>query len=170
MKNTILTLAVSLGLAVASFGGNTSTVFSAPSRVADDLFGPEWQVGLAGTYQEENGADYGAGFGVTRFISENLGFGLEGSYIGEKGAWDYSAAANVLYRYPIENLRLAPYALAGVGAMFDDIDSGDLFYQVGGGVEYRVTDRIGLFTQIVYQFVTDGQDYPAAQAGVKITF
>ena len=75
----------------------------------------EWQVDVFGTYADTDRHPhyhdgFGGGVGVNKFWTENWGAGLEG-YWWEALPGDrvlHSVDAHVIYRYPFQELRLAP--------------------------------------------------------------
>ena len=78
----------------------------------------------------------------------------------------WQTTGNLILRYPICQWNLAPYLLVGGGAQYGNIPnlnnvagsgqryrmSGQGFGHVGGGLEYRVTETIGLFSDARYLF------------------
>jgi hypothetical protein len=96
---------------------------------------------------------------------------------------------DLVLRYPLDlvspNLHLAPYAFGGVGGLFSDIDEDfDNFRirrhhgsdhrvlgDVGGGIEYRFTPHLGIFTEASYNFV-DGpkNNFVPVNFGLKFAF
>jgi hypothetical protein len=101
---------------------------------------------------------------------------------GNYGYTRWQTTANLILRYPICQWNLAPYLLVGGGAMYGNVpninygqavndqivaDGGPIlnpgvkynyrmagqgFGHVGGGLEYRVTENIGLFSDVRYLF------------------
>lgn len=80
----------------------------------------------------------------------------------------WQTAGNLILRYPICSWNLAPYIMIGGGAQYGNVPkityngtptgnrtykmSGQGFGDVGGGLEYRVTQNIGLFSDLRYLF------------------
>jgi hypothetical protein len=81
----------------------------------------------------------------------------------------WQTTGNFILRYPICQWNLAPYLLIGGGAQYGNVPNinagtlpngqtvryrmaGQGFGHVGGGLEYRVTQNIGLFTDLRYLF------------------
>ena len=72
-----------------------------------------------------------------------------------------------LLRYPLDlvwpNVRLAPYAIGGVGGLIDGYNgvrsngtlrtTNKVLGDAGGGLEYRFTPHIGLFGEATYNIV-----------------
>ena len=80
----------------------------------------------------------------------------------------WQTAANLILRYPICSWNLAPYLLVGGGAQYGNVPNisltpinmpnrtykmaGQGFGNVGGGLEYRITQNIGVFSDLRYIF------------------
>lgn len=115
---------------------------------------------------------WGGGLGINYFFSRYIGIGLEqdiyGRQPGENNLSDagytrWATIGNLFIRYPICSWNLAPYIMIGGGANYGntprvvggglDIQSytaGQGFGHVGGGVEYRFTENIGIFSDARY--------------------
>jgi len=101
--------------------------------------------------------------------------------VGNYGYTRWQTTANLILRYPICQWNMAPYLLVGGGAMYGNVPNinygqainndaaangfplnpgvqnryrmaGQGFGHVGGGLEYRVTKNIGLFSDLRYLF------------------
>ena len=115
---------------------------------------------------------WGGGLGVNYFFARYFGVGLEqdlygrssGSTVGgDFGYTRWATIGNLFLRYPICSMNLAPYLMVGGGANYGNVPtretpvgtyrlSGQGFGHVGGGLEYRFTENIGLFTDARYLF------------------
>jgi hypothetical protein len=138
----------------------------------------EWSGDIFGTYADlyKRGGTkfyhdgFGAGIGGNYYFTRNFGLGIESE--GWDGSHGGVAAleANLLLRWPIEDIHLAPYAFLGGGYDFGDIGSwkGDL----GLGLEYRFTPHIGLFADGRYVLVDKASvnNYDLARVGVRFAF
>ncbi len=100
---------------------------------------------------------------------------------GDFGYTRWQTTANLILRYPICNWNIAPYLLIGGGAQYGNVPNidygqavngiaaaagaplnpgvnsryrmaGQGFGHVGGGLEYRVTENIGVFSDLRYLF------------------
>jgi hypothetical protein len=89
---------------------------------------------------------------------------------GNYGYTRYQTTGNLIFRYPICQWNLAPYLLLGGGAQYGNVPNidagapygfpnraryrmaGQGFGHVGGGLEYRVTENIGVFSDLRYLF------------------
>ena len=115
---------------------------------------------------------WGGGLGINYFFSRYIGIGLEQDLYGRNSGnspWDagYTRLAtigNLFLRYPICSWNLAPYIMIGGGANYGStpkvdigngqrigtFNSGQGFGHVGGGLEYRFTETIGVFSDARY--------------------
>ncbi|MFZ4483951.1 MAG: outer membrane beta-barrel protein [Chthoniobacterales bacterium] len=121
---------------------------------------------------------WGGGLGINYFFSRYIGIGLEQDLYGRQsgnspvdaGYTRWATIGNLFLRYPICSWNLAPYIMIGGGANYGntpkaDFDgqalgippnrrgtynSGQGFGHVGGGVEYRFTKNIGIFSDARY--------------------
>jgi hypothetical protein len=121
---------------------------------------------------------WGGGLGANYFFTRFLGVGIEqdlygrnskGSGVAQGNDFGYTRWAtigNLFLRYPICSMNLAPYLMVGGGANYGNVGGGYVgtpgsrpnrlagqgFGHVGGGLEYRVTENIGLFSDARYLF------------------
>lgn len=143
----------------------------------------------------------GGGVGVNFFFARYFGVGVEGNWwdgansgiteaqhdlLVEKDRVDsrgrviadyhksvaHQFTGNLLLRYPIEftSFGVAPYVLGGGGLISDGKNSG--FYDVGAGVELRLTPHWGVFSDWRWNFVqgSDRNDVNTTRAGVRFVF
>lgn len=129
-----------------------------------DLFG-SWTNTLSNNPHKDG---WGGGLAVNYFFMKYLGVGVEGNiYDGNPEVWD--AGGRVIARLPIEGaVCLAPYAFAGGGISTDSTTVGT--WLAGGGLEWRATHTLGIFTE--GRYVWGGDDVNAVQirAGVRFVF
>src|SRR5262249_17767414 len=84
----------------------------------------------------------GAGLGLNYFFNRYFGIGGEG-YTEDAGhAFIDNADGSLIFRIPIDEIRLAPCLFVGGGYQFDPIEQG--FAHGGVGLEFRFTQRVGL--------------------------
>ena len=129
----------------------------------------------AETRQFSGRPGWGGGLGLNYFFSRFVGLGIEQSVFGRSpggnvndyadyGYTRWQTAGNLILRYPICQWNLAPYLLVGGGAQYGNVPNinlgngvryrmaGQGFGHVGGGLEYRVTETIGVFSDARYLF------------------
>ena len=117
---------------------------------------------------------WGGGLGLNYFFSRYIGVGLEQSVYGRNskgngaqgndfGYTRWATIGNLFLRYPICSWNLAPYLMVGGGANYGNVGGGYVggtpnkiagqgFGHVGGGLEYRFTENIGVFSDARYLF------------------
>ncbi len=176
MKKYIITGVMAAVAATSAFAGTVTASKEVAPVEAPCLFrGNEWQLdafGLGdffpGGVQNAGRPLWGGGLGVNYFLNEYVGLGLEQDLYGRNSRRGYYTAnsgingitrwatiGNVFLRYPICNWNLAPYLMVGGGANYGNVPnraSGQGFGHVGGGLEYRVTENIGLFSDARYLY------------------
>lgn len=132
----------------------------------------------AGAFYKNGRPGWGGGLGLNYVFSRYFGIGVEQDLVGrnDNGSSSYaewSTIGNVFLRYPICSWNLAPYAMAGGGAFYGTAKSVG-FGHVGGGIEYRVTKNIGIFSDARWLFTGNGNnDHSGAilgRAGVRVAF
>ena len=119
---------------------------------------------------------WGGGLGLNYFFARYFGIGIEQDVFGRRpgqannygdaGMTRWATLGNLYFRYPICEWNLAPYVMVGGGAIYGKtptsnilgggnrgtFNSGQGVGHVGGGLEYRLTENIGLFTDARYLF------------------
>jgi hypothetical protein len=116
------------------------------------------------------GDGFGPGIGINYFFTRNFGLGLEG-YGWNGDGFITAAALDLIYRYPIDEFRLAPYAIGTVGGNFGADDAPDQVNGGGGlGLEYRFVEHWSVFTDARYIATWQTNDYVLARAGVRFSF
>jgi hypothetical protein len=156
----------------------------------------EFDIGVFATYAKGTGDEvnlgvgehaWGGGIDAAYFPWLYAGFRFQGAALSISRA-DQTAGivtGDVVLRYPLDlvvpNLHLAPYAFVGVGGLLGGVDGfnrrgnvrtdSKVLGNVGGGLEYRITPRVGLFTEAGYNFV-DGPRNNAVQVnwGARFAF
>lgn len=130
---------------------------------------------------------WGGGLDIAYFPWLYGGFRFQGSAFNISRA-DQTAGLvtyDAVLRYPLDlvapNLHLAPYAFGGVGGLLGGLDgnsrTGNLrtdsrvLGNAGGGFEYRLTPRFGIFSEAGYNFI-DGPQNNAVQVnwGARFAF
>ncbi len=137
---------------------------------------------------------WGGGIGVNYFFTRYFGLGVEGLLLNTDGNVTGSTAGNLIVRLPIESARVALYVYGGGGVVFngsdldaDDFDDAadrvddnnrsrdveDVLFEghIGLGFEYRISPRVGLFSDVRYTWVeSDHSDYVLIRTGVRFVF
>ena len=179
MKKLALTiLAFGIGLSVAQ-AGSSSYYYSSKAPAKDPIplqpencfYAGESFVDIFGVYADpEDGSELddtvGGGFGIGHFITE---------YLGVRGRaywWDgdsviHSVAADAILRMPIQSLCIAPYIYGGVGGAFNG--ENQFTSHFGGGIEARLTGRLGVFADYSRNFADEG-DWDLYSLGLRILF
>jgi hypothetical protein len=112
------------------------------------------------------GGTFGLGVGTTYFFTEHFGVGAE-TYLDEVH-WPRHVDANFFARYPIEQLSLAPYGVAGVGRQFSGVSQWTT--HIGAGVDFRLNRQTGLFTDVRHVFADESRDLTLWRFGVRMKF
>ena len=116
---------------------------------------------------------WGGGLGINYFFSRYIGIGLEqdlygrnskgnGAQANDFGYTRWATIGNLFLRYPICSWNLAPYLMVGGVANYGNVGGGYVnspnriagqgFGHVGGGLEDRFTENIGVFSDARYLF------------------
>src|ERR1700757_2871182 len=130
---------------------------------------------------------WGGGLDVAYFPWLYGGFRFQGSALSISHA-DQTAGIvtyDAVLRYPLDlvipNFHLAPYAFGGVGGLLGGLDGvnrngnqrtdSKVLGSFGGGLEYRLTPHVGIFTEAAYDLV-DGPSNNAVQInwGARFAF
>src|ERR1700746_3205971 len=121
---------------------------------------------------------WGGGLDVAYFPWLYGGFRFQGSALSISDA-DQTAGLvtyDAVLRYPLDlvvpNFHLAPYAFGGVGGLLGGLDDysrtdnlrtdSRVLGNAGGGLEYRLTPHVGIFSEAGYNFI-DGPENNAVQ-------
>ncbi len=131
-----------------------------------------------GAFYSEGRPGWGGGLGLNYFFTNYIGIGVEQGLFGREaqagkgGSYtEWSTLGNVYLRYPICSLNLAPYAMIGGGAFYADGRKGHGVGTVGGGLEYRFTENIGIFSD--YRWAYSSETPTSAllgRAGLRFAF
>ncbi len=177
MKFLALVLASFLTALTLSFAGTTAKTFTQPVNEPEALFrSGEIQLDayFAGVAESDGFLPgWGGGVGVNYFFTKFFGVGVEQDVFGKKGGSlaHWGTSAHLFARYPIESLRLAPYALVGGGACYAAGLTGHGSGDVGGGLEYRFTRNVGLFGEARYFYSSElPRDSVIYRTGFRFAF
>ncbi|MEI6034544.1 MAG: hypothetical protein WCS65_09730 [Verrucomicrobiae bacterium] len=126
----------------------------------------------AGGFYNQGRPGWGGGLGVNYFFTKFIGLGVEQDVFGRANeSAEWATIGNLFLRYPICSINLAPYVVVGGGAAYGAGRTGHGLGHVGGGLEYRFTDNIGLFTDA--RFVYSSEDPKAGvigRTGLRVAF
>ncbi len=117
-------------------------------------------------YRED--VEFGAGVGLNHFFTRNFGLGAEAYAEDTERHFVDKASASLIARFPLGESGFAPYVFGGGGRQFDPIELS--FGQVGGGLEFRFTPKVGLFTDVRYVLTDGAKDHGLARLGVRLVF
>jgi hypothetical protein len=176
MKKLSLTILMAVAVVGSAFAGTDSKTFKDKVVVEPTCVfrANEWQLDAfaTGLFSQSNRAGWGGGLGVNYFFTKYIGLGVEESVVGRRGqTTEWSTIGNLILRYPICAWNLAPYALIGGGGSYGCKRSGHGFGDIGGGLEYRVTSNIGLFTDARWLYSSeDPRSSVLGRAGVRFAF
>jgi len=176
MKKLSLTLLVAVAVVGSAFAGTEAKTFKDKVVVEPTcLFrANEIQVDAFGTALFYNGGRpaWGGGLAVNYFFTKFIGIGVEQDIVGRRGeSAEWATVGNLFLRYPICSINLAPYAMVGGGAAYGSGRSGHGFGHVGGGLEYRLTSNIGLFSDARWVYSSEEpKSGVLGRAGVRFAF
>lgn len=117
-------------------------------------------------YRED--VEQGVGVGINHFFHRNFGVGAEAYAEDTERHFIDKASASFIARFPLGESGFAPYAYAGGGRQFDPIELS--FAQAGGGLEYRFTREVGIFTDGRYVLTDGAKDHGLVRIGVRLVF
>ena len=129
-----------------------------------DLFG-------SGAFYKQGEPAWGGGVGVNYFFLKYVGLGVEQTLVGREDVAEWGTFGNLFLRYPICSWNVAPYVVAGLGALYGQTEA-ILAGTVGGGLEYRFTDNIGIFADArwLYNANVSNSGAVVARTGIRFAF
>lgn len=178
-KHIVLSVLAMLALVGSAVAGSDSKKNVIPEETC--LYrNSELQVDAfaAGAFYKNGRPGYGGGLGLNYFFGRYFGIGVEQDLVGRNsngsGAYaEWATIGNLFLRYPICSWNLAPYAMIGGGALYGT-SAGIGVGHVGGGIEYRFTKHLGVFTDARWLFTGNGNnDHNGAvlgRAGIRVAF
>ena len=185
MKTTQATALLSLATASALTAGQMMSPYDSMAQQAPmaaptacEAFSGGWALApyaLFLTPDADYDTTFGFGIGAEYFFNTYLGLAGSGQWaeIADETYGNY--AVDVVARYPVGSLCLAPYAYAGLG-LINGNDETNLLVRVGIGVDWRFYNGHGLFADWSYTAPGGGggeddwEDYQTIRLGVKIDF
>ncbi len=120
------------------------------------------------TQRVNDNTKLGAGVGLNYYFTRNLGLGAETYCQQDGGDFFNNVTGNVLGRLPLGDSGFAPYALAGGGYRFQEVQT--WLVQAGAGIEYRFCKHLGIFLDARCVIPEKTSYYAVARAGVRFAF
>lgn len=192
MKTNLLFLPTLALTVLSSFAGPTRSIhelrqidtkrYEVKHRSAKCFLAGETSIDLLAMYVDvnnDNSSSYhygdsndpesgmGGGIGLTHFYTRAFGTSVR-AYWWDTESVVHSATASAIVRYPMERLCIAPYVMGGVGGHFDSVNQ--ISGHIGGGLEYRLTNRLGLIADYTYTITDETADWGVFSLGVRIKF
>lgn len=176
MKKLFLTLSILTASVCASFAGDGKSFKEVKTVVEPETCRfRDFEVQIDGFYTGFFGGHNtyfktgsGGGFGVNVFFARYFGVGYEAAWYSNDGSAQHlPLAGNFFLRYPICSLNLAPYVLVGGGGTWNGHGTG--YGNVGAGLEYRVTNNVGIFVDGRYFYGGTG-NVANLRSGLRIAF
>lgn len=180
MKLKLTTLLGALALTGSLTAGpmTTPAPMQSPSEV---LFGPGWTVGGHTLYVTPKGHQgeraWGGGLNLDYFFNANIGLAGSADWVRPNSTTWGNYTLDLVLRAPFEQYHIAPYAFGGLGTVHANNDqertATEFLLRVGGGLDYRITRKFGLFSDFAWNWPTGGDgipDYGMVRIGVKIGF
>jgi hypothetical protein len=171
--NMLSKVAVITGLLIISHGlGAPTAVAQTIPQQDEPVFGKqELRFDVFGTWATRDrrhmSDDHaGVGLGVDYFLTPNVGIAAE-SYI-ERFSWPSHLDVSLVGRIPIESLRFAPYLFGGGGRQWRD--GAQWTAHIGGGVEFRMSRKTGIFIDAREVFADRGPDFELYRLGFRFGF
>jgi len=177
ITGTVLLLAATSAMAMDEMDNNHSMQHDSgdlyrTSELSLDVFGSaslgKYSVDHLSTARIRHNARLGAGLGLSYFFTRNVGIGAEAYSEDISGPFIDSASANLIARFPIGESGFAPYVFGGGGHQFDLNKVS--FGQAGGGVEFRFTPKVGVFTDVRMVWPNETKYYGVARLGLRFAF
>lgn len=184
MKRNLFALFSVLGLFGSAIAGPLEIRPATPLTVAPSkMFSDEqFFIDLFGSYLNRTGTEdcgcgdhgkqhgWGGGIGAGYFIVP--------SYVVLRADVNFTSvhdartevSADVLFRLPLADGRIAPYALVGGGLEAADGTNG--YFHAGGGLEWRITNNVGIFGEVTYAWVDSMAENNnlTAKLGVRVAY
>lgn len=158
--------------------GNDQDVNSNPgdlyrsSELSVDVFGTaslgEYSIDHLSGSRAKHNTRLGAGAGVNCFFTRYIGVGADAYSENTTGAFIDSTSGNLIFRLPLGQSGLAPYAFGGGGHQFDLARA--WFGQVGAGMEYRFTQNVGAFVDARWVLPDKTINYGVGRLGLRFAF
>ena len=126
--------------------------------------------GMVGSNGSALQSGSGGGVGLNFFFARYFGIGWEGALYSNDGRASWMPVnGSLFFRYPICAWNLSPYAMVGGGADFQRDRASVGYGNVGIGLEYRLTNNVGLFSDGRYFYGGSG-NVANIRGGVRFAF
>lgn len=184
MKKHILALFSTITLATSLTAGPIAyNPMPAPSAVVPSSLyrDTEFFFDVYGSYLKQYGNEncgcddtkrhgWGGGISIGEYFIPNIGLRADANFSNVDEART-QVCADLLLRYVIHGTAFAPYAFVG-GGIESRSGSTDGLIRAGGGLEYRITPRFGLFTEASYAWIFSDErtEDLTVKAGVRFVF
>lgn len=176
MKNILIAGGLVLWLAAASVTPATAAEHTGELYRASEMSLDFAGTASAGSYtinhlsgaRLRHNAQLGIGGGINYYFTRHVGVGADAYSENTTGSLADSISASLLLRLPLAETGFAPYGFVGVGRQFDLGEA--WFAQLGGGLEYRFTPRVGLFTDLRLAVPHETKYYGVARLGLRFAF
>ena len=187
-NNTGIGLAILLLATTSAFSAEDTTTNQAPNQLTQpaaaqeekyraqetslDIFtsgsiNQETIDDLSGIRYKED-VEFGIGVGLNHFFTRHIGIGAEAYSEDTDRHFVDKVSASLIARFPLGESGFAPYAYIGGGRQFDPIELS--FGQVGAGVEFRFTPKVGLFLDGRYVLTDGAENHGLARLGLRLAF
>jgi hypothetical protein len=155
-----------------SSGQSDATTLFQANEFSLDLFGSlsvgQETINHISHERVEDDGRLGLGLGGNYFFHRNIGLSADAYTENAGHSFVDNSSGNLVVRFPIDSIHLAPYLFGGGGYQFDP--SGLWFGQAGGGLDFRFTKRVGLFLDARYVFTDGTKNFGVGRFGVRFGF
>lgn len=171
LKQGVIIVGTLLMLAARPAQGEESELYRA-SEFSVDVFGSasvsKYTLNNISGARVREDTRLGVGAGVNYFFTRNLGISADAySEDTEDTAID-SASVSFIYRCPLGQSGFAPYAYGGGGRNFENVRT--WFAQLGAGIEYRFSSRMGMFLDARWVLPDETKYYGVGRLGMRFAF
>ena len=112
---------------------------------------------------------YGGGIAVGTYFAYYMGARFDATFSSVEHSKSIFSG-DLMFRYPIPETPLAPYAFIGGGFLGENGNHG--FFRAGAGLEYRITPRFGIFGEGSYSWISpdSAEDDTIIKVGVRLVY
>jgi hypothetical protein len=157
MKRKMMMAAIIAGVSAGAASVKADGDFSAGERFFS----------VFGSYVDKSGDALGLGAGVTYFITPQIGVGTATHVERVEGKLLDNLNGEAYFRVPLQDLAVAPYGVTAIGYSFE---TEEMFYSIGGGAEWKLSQRLRAFGDLSWQFNQDSKDGVAIRLGARVAF